>query len=455
MKPEEQRYPADKRLQRAHVQLMQVPKLRFFGSLATFGKVELATNVSTAATDGINTFYNSDFIQTLDDKELLFVVIHECMHKAYKHLIIWKHLRAKNPLLANMATDYVINLKIRDIDPQEKYIRLPTYKDGEKKGQPACLIDDNFKEMNTNEVFIILEKENNDNQNPRPEKENEVGDSGEGKSGGGESGEKDKPEKSEEDDSQGDEYSDKIKKRAEDAHDEHNYDETQRTEEEVKKIDNELDRAIRQATEVAGKGGAQTSREFSDLLRVETPWEEILAEFIKQQVTGDSESTWRQFNRRLIGSDIYMPSMLDEQAGSMVVAIDTSGSISQDIVTKFLSELKAIVTDVVPEKLHLMYWDSQICREEAYTEMDYADLENSTKPRGGGGTNPACVQKRITDGVKTGEYQNLDAVIIFTDGYFYNEGEWEKVGIPVLWAVLKEGGDPSFQPKFGSLIKVH
>jgi predicted metal-dependent peptidase len=455
MKPDEQRYPADKRLQRAHVQLMQVPKLRFFGSLATFGKVELATNVSTAATDGINTFYNSDFIQTLDDKELLFVVIHECMHKAYKHLIIWKHLRAKNPLLANMATDYVINLKIRDIDPQEKYIRLPTYKDGEKKGQPACLIDDNFKEMNTNEVFIILEKENNDNQNPRPEKENEVGDSGEGKSGGGESGEKDKPEKSEEDDSQGDEYSDKIKKRAEDAHDEHNYDETQRTEEEVKKIDNELDRAIRQATEVAGKGGAQTSREFSDLLRVETPWEEILAEFIKQQVTGDSESTWRQFNRRLIGSDIYMPSMLDEQAGSMVVAIDTSGSISQDIVTKFLSELKAIVTDVVPEKLHLMYWDSQICREEAYTEMDYADLENSTKPRGGGGTNPACVQKRITDGVKTGEYQNLDAVIIFTDGYFYNEGEWEKVGIPVLWAVLKEGGDPSFQPKFGSLIKVH
>jgi len=80
MKPDEQRYPADKRLQRAHVQLMQVPKLRFFGSLATFGKVELATNVSTAATDGINTFYNSDFIQTLDDKELLFVVIIICCH---------------------------------------------------------------------------------------------------------------------------------------------------------------------------------------------------------------------------------------------------------------------------------------------------------------------------------------------------------------------------------------
>ena len=451
MKPDEQRYSADKRLQRAHVQLMQIPKLRFFGSLATFGKVELATNVSTAATDGINTFYNSDFIQTLDDKELLFVVIHECMHKAYKHLIIWKHLRAKNPLLANMATDYVINLKIRDIDPQEKYIRLPTHKDGEKKGQPACLIDDNFKKMNTNEVFIILEKENSEKKD-KPEKSGE-GDSGEGESGEVGSGEDDS-ENHEGSGSQGDEYSDKIKKRAEDAHDEHNYDETQRTEEEVKKIDNELDRAIRQATEVAGKGGAQTSREFSDLLRVETPWEEILAEFIKQQVTGDSESTWRQFNRRLIGSDIYMPSMLNEQAGSMAVAIDTSGSISQDIVTKFLSELKAIVTDVVPEKLHLMYWDSQICREETYTEMDYADLENSTKPRGGGGTNPACVSRFICSCLNTGEYQNLDAVIIFTDGYFYNEGEWEKLGIPVLWAVLKEGGDPSFQPKFGSLIKV-
>ena len=87
--------------------------------------------------------------------------------------------------------------------------------------------------------------------------------------------------------------------------------------------------------------------------------------------------------------------------------------------------------------------------------MDYADLENSTKPRGGGGTNPACVSRFICACLNTGEYQNLDAVIIFTDGYFYNEGEWEKLGIPVLWAVLKEGGDPSFQPKFGSLIKVH
>jgi predicted metal-dependent peptidase len=101
----------------------------------------------------------------------------------------------------------------------------------------------------------------------------------------------------------------------------------------------------------------------------------------------------------------------------MVVAIDTSGSISQDIVTKFLSELKAIVTDVVPEKLHLMYWGSTVCAEETYDEMTYGNLEDSTKPIGGGGTKPACVQEWVGDGVKTGAYQNLDAVIVFTDGY--------------------------------------
>jgi predicted metal-dependent peptidase len=192
------------------------------------------------------------------------------------------------------------------------------------------------------------------------------------------------------------------------------------------------------------------------LLAVETPWQDILAEFIKQQVKGGGQTTWRKYNRRLIGSDIYMPSMLNERAGSMVVAIDTSGSISQDIVTKFLSELKAIVTDVVPEKLHLMYWGSTVCAEETYDEMTYGNLEDSTKPIGGGGTKPACVQEWVGDGVKTGAYQNLDAVIVFTDGYFYGDrqGEWEQLGIPVLWAVLEHGGNAEFTPTFGSLIKV-
>ena len=423
-------HTAQQRIERAYVRCMQIPKLRFFGSMLLHGETTCTDAVPTAATDGINTYFNPEFVQTLDDKELLFVAIHECMHKVYKHLFIWKKLRKEDPLLTNMANDYVINPMIRDLDPEERFLCIPRYKDGPKKGEVMCLIDDNFEGMDTKQVIDILRKENEEN----PQGEGDEGDEGD------EGGDSDP------------EYSEKIMKRAEDQHDDHNYGEDGDTEE----ASIELDRAIRQAVEVAGAGADGVAREIMKLLAVETPWQDILAEFIKQQVKGGGQTTWRKYNRRLIGSDIYMPSMLDERAGSMVVAIDTSGSISQDILTKFLSELKAIVTDVVPEKLHLMYWGSTVCAEETYDEMTYANLEDSTKPKGGGGTRPACVQERVGDGVKTGAYQNLDAVIVLTDGYFYGDkqGEWEQLGIPVLWAVLEHGGNASFTPKFGSLIKV-
>lgn len=423
-------HTAQQRIERAYVRCMQIPKLRFFGSMLLHGETTCTDAVPTAATDGINTYFNPEFVQTLDDKELLFVAIHECMHKVYKHLFIWKKLRKEDPLLTNMANDYVINPMIRDLDPEERFLCIPRYKDGPKKGEVMCLIDDNFEGMDTKQVFDILRKENEEN----PQGEGDEGDAGD------EGGDSDS------------EYSEKIMKRAEDQHDDHNYGEDGDTEE----ASIELDRAIRQAVEVAGAGADGVARGIMKLLAVETPWQDILAEFIKQQVKGGGQTTWRKYNRRLIGSDIYMPSMLDERAGSMVVAIDTSGSVPQDILTKFLSELKAIVTDVVPEKLHLMYWGSTVCAEETYDEMTYANLEDSTKPKGGGGTSPACVQERVGDGVKTGAYQNLDAVIVLTDGYFYGDkqGEWEQLGIPVLWAVLEHGGNASFTPKFGSLIKV-
>ena len=455
----EHRYTAQQRVERAHVRCMQIPKLRFFGSMVLHGQTTFTDKVPTAATDGVNTYYNPEFMQTLDDKELMFVVIHECMHKVYKHMALWKKLREEDALLTNMANDYVINPMIRDLDPTEQYLKVPRYKDGPKKGIPNCLIDEQFKNMDSKQVFDILKQENKEPPsgrglgegpcvNPPPS-----GPGNEDSDTDNEERESDTLSKEQDiGDSELEKYSKKIKERAEDQHDDHNYDEDQ-TEEEAQKTNNELDRAIRQAAEIAGTGSDGIAKKIVELLRVETPWQEILAEFIKQQVKGGGQTTWRKYNRRLIGSDIYMPSMLDEKAGQMVVAMDTSGSVFSAI-DKFLSELKTIVMDVVPEKVHLVYWDHYVQGEETYTEMDYANLENSTKPRGGGGTDPRCVLKHVEEKITSGEYQDINAVIIFTDGYFGDEGKWEKLGIPVLWAVVQDDGNSDFEPEFGSLIKV-
>jgi predicted metal-dependent peptidase len=467
-------YTAQQRVERTHVRCMQIPKLRFFGSMLLHGETIFTDEVPTAATDGINTYYNPVFVQTLDDKELMFVVLHECMHKVYKHLFIWKKLREKYALLTNMANDYVINPMIRDLDPDEKFLRVPRYKEGPKKGMPACLLDDQFINMDTKQVVDILLLENEEKQGTVPKKGKKgvtpppvpPGKNGPCPPGGypippndDDDNETEEPEEDEEKFHHSNKkgpakYSEKIKKRAEDQHDDHNYDE-EKTAEELEKTNNELDRAIRQAAEVAGTGSDGIAKAVVKLLAVETPWQEILAEFIKQQVKGGGQTTWRKYNRRLIGSDIYMPSMLDEKAGQMVVAMDTSGSVFSDI-DKFLSEFKTIAMDVMPEKVHLVYWDYSVQGEETYDEMSYANLEDSTKPIGGGGTDPSCVFRQVEDKILTGEYQDINAVIIFTDGYFYGdiEGDWEKLGIPVLWAVIERGGNSEFIPTFGSLITI-
>ena len=108
---------------------------------------------------------------------------------------------------------------------------------------------------------------------------------GEGGGEGGEGGEEEPGDPIDGEDGEGNSYSPKIMERAEDQHDDHNYDEG-KTIEEIETANNELDRAIRQAAEIAGTGSNGIARAVVKLLAVETPWQDILAEFVKQQVKG-------------------------------------------------------------------------------------------------------------------------------------------------------------------------
>jgi len=112
-----------------------------------------------------------------------------------------------------------------------------------------------------------------------------------------------------------------------------------------------------------------------------------------------------------------------------VLAIDTSGSIGQHELTTFLSEVKGICDTVKPSKVRVLYWDTQVCRDEVY-EMDELDtLPRSTKPSGGGGTMVECVPEYMGEhGIKP------QATIILTDGYLGNSwGQWT---CPTLWVIL-------------------
>ncbi len=81
----------------------------FFGIIALSLKQELTDNIDTAATNGINLYFNPKFLDKLTENELQFVLLHEVMHIAFNHI---ERGIGKNNFLYNIACDIKVNQTI-------------------------------------------------------------------------------------------------------------------------------------------------------------------------------------------------------------------------------------------------------------------------------------------------------------------------------------------------------
>ena len=383
----------EQRLSKAVVDIMANPKYVALAGILMIGDRTLDDNIPTACTDGRNELYGKEFTDSITDAELRFVILHENYHKLYRHLTTWKHLCDENAQLANMSMDYVINLKITD-DNKDGFAVMPE----------MGLLDEKYRDMDTAQVFKLLK------DNPPPE---DSGGDGEGDSGSG-SGSSDGQQGN----------------KSPQGFDEHNWaGASEMSADEQRELAKDIDEAIRQGAMIAGKLGSGGDRDLAELLEPQIDWREVLREFITSTCSGSDYSTWQRPNRRYISAGVYMPSGISEQVGELVVAIDTSGSIGQNELGHFLSEVKSICEVVKPDKVRLLYWDTKICQDEKYEMHEIDDLVKSTKPKGGGGTMIECVPEHMTkEGIKP------QACIVLTDGYL--GGSWGKWSCPVLWCII-------------------
>ena len=393
----EPRDKEERKLKKVKIGLMRNPIFSLYQGVMMVGKTGIDETHPTAYTNGRDEKYGRKFIRELDEKELAFVVMHETMHKMYRHITTWEKLAKENARLCNAACDYVINLKLRDIDPEGKHIRMPM-----KNGKPFGLIDEKYRGMHTKQVYDLLKQEYGDG-----------GGEGEGfvEHGWGE----------------GEEMSDKEKE----------------------ELHREVDRAIRQgqiAAKKAGVGAGGMDRELEDLLEPKVDWREVLREFVKSICNAKDASSWRRVNRRFLSSDIYLPTLIGERVGHIVIGVDTSGSIGGKELSDFLSEVKGIAEEVRPERVDLLYWDGEVAAHEEYDEYSVANIVSSTKPRGGGGTSPSCVTAYLKD-----KAIKPECVIMLTDGYVGTDwgGDWE---CPVLWTIV--GGNTAIAPN-GKTIHIN
>lgn len=363
----------EQRLNKAVIDIMGHPRYMALAGVMMVGKREVDAKVTTACTNGRDERYGTAFIDSLNDAELRFLVLHECYHKLYRHLVTWKHLYDISPSKANAACDYVINIKLVD-DNADGFAKMPMDK---VTGKAIGLIDTQYRGMDSAQVFKLL-----------PEQPGGTG------------------------------------------FDDHDWQDAQDMDkEEADQLARDIDEAIRQGALAAGKLGTGGERELAELLKTKVDWRDVLRNFVTTTCAGNDYGTWARPNRRFIGMGAYMPSGVSEKVDELVIAIDTSGSIGGRELSQFLGEVKGICDQVQPSAIRLLYWDTKVCKDEKYEGDAVATLVQSTKPAGGGGTSVECVPEYMAEhGIKP------QAVVVLTDGYL--GGSWGEWVVPVLWCIM-------------------
>jgi predicted metal-dependent peptidase len=395
-------FTVEQRVARARMSLMNHDTWMLYSGLLVVGKlsVEELPPPHTASTNGRDVKLDPRFVKYLTDSELRFLILHENEHKALRQISTYKFLSKQNFQLANIAMDFVVNIRLLDADAGEGYIKMIA---------GGCY-NVKYRGWSSKQVFDDLM------QNPPPPGSGKGQGKGGGTPGAGE---------------------------PVDSLDEHDFDGAEEmTEEEKTALDDEIDTAVRQGGLLAGVGKGGKKNLLEDVLDSQIRWQEILAEFIKSTTKGRDTSSWAKINRRWISSGMYLPSAVSETVGGLLLAGDASGSTwSGDQLAGFLGEAKAIINDVVPEFVDFIWWDTRVEKGWHFEPEDYDTMIEEIKNIvGGGGTTPSCITDWIVE-----EKKKYVAAIVLSDGQVGSDwGDWSKCGenggeLPVLWCLNTKG----------------
>lgn len=386
-----------------------VSRQPFFASIALFLPFIEAPwlNPPTMATDMQNIYYHPQFVHDCSQHELIGVIAHETCHVAFLH---GTRRHDREPRLWNIACDYAINPIILDAG-----MKLPG----------LGLYEDKYRNMTAQAIYADLQK-NQDAIKKILDKMPifQIGGNGEPQAGDGNPGD-------------GDIIHGGI------------IDTSQFKDADGKQISaTEIEHAIKM--KVAGAAQAAKSigkmpGGFEGLLEaVGKPvinWHEYIQAWVKGHTPDDF--TWARPNRRMLANHrVYMPSMVLRGAGTGVLSIDTSGSVSDQELIKYITEIVGVIEMCKPEKLVIIQHDAIIQQiDEWDMSMDFSSL----KVKGRGGTCIAPVFKHLRE-----IDDEIDWMICFTDMGINDYPTVDKAPeYPVLWAATGPDNAP-----FGTYIPV-
>jgi predicted metal-dependent peptidase len=407
------------KLTKARVQLLfQQP---FFATLCL--RLTLIPGpVPTMATNGKVIYYNPAFVDSLTAEELQGVLAHEVLHCALCH-----HCRrgSRKPRLWNVAADYAINPIVL-----KNGMALP---DG-------ALIKPEFEGLSAEEIYATLQQEGSgasSSSDPAG-----VGDSqgvsqkqtathGNG-AGNCESGTPQPGDGDQLNEPRAGGFGEVL-----DATDDMG---NPASEAESTRQATEWAIAAEQASRTAKSCGhepAGVDRPLKEARQSKQDWRATLRDFVSASVASDYK--WFPPNRRYVSSGLYLPSVYSEGVGTIVIGVDTSGSIGDEELRQFAGEISAISDQAQPELIHVVYCDAAVGSTQEFGPSEPIILE----PKGGGGTD----FRPVFEWVSQNDIQPI--CLIYLTDLCCHDYPASPPSYPVLWVTDSRRTAP-----FGETIKI-
>ena len=356
----------------------------FFGNMATRLKIVCADDwCPTAAVDGRNLYFNTQFFNAMGNKEVEFVIAHEILHCVFDHL---PRREDRDPKIYNIAADYKVNnLLVRD--------RI-----GEKPTFIDCFQDFKYEDWTSEEIYDELYETAKKNGEEFLKQLGEMLDEHvdwEGNDGDEGSGQgKDGQEKSK---GNRPTYS----------------------KDELKQIQDEIKEGMIQAAQSAGAGNTpgEIARMIQEFTEPKMNWREILRQQIQSTIRNDF--TFVRPSRKGWHTSAVLPGMNFDETIDLCVSIDMSGSIGNDQAADFLGEVQGIMDEYKDYNIKLWCFDTKVYNEEDFSAGGGERLQEY-QVKGGGGT----------DFMVNWTYMKENDIqpkkfLMFTDGY-----AWDSWGDP-------------------------
>lgn len=295
----------------------------FFGTLALRLR-PTAGGCKTMATDGRSLFFNPAWVEKQKPAELVGVIAHEVMHCAMSH-----HCRrgARDPRKWNIAADHAINPILVDAG-----FTLPA----------GGLNDPAYHGLAAEQIFGRL-----------PHDPPGGGGNGPGGAPGGLGQGEPAP---------GEVWDAPAADGA-----------PTPSPADLAQAENDWKVAVLQAAQSAKAAGDRCpgfARDLAAKIRApEIDWRDALRRYLS--AVAHADYSWSRPNVRHLATGDYLPSLHSESLGEVLVAIDTSGSITGDELAAFTAEVNAILEDTRPERVHAVYCHAAVYKAEEFAPEDY------------------------------------------------------------------------------------